>query len=522
MKKIFFLVLINFFSIAKAQVWDNSFAQNGIRKFIIDGGSTEGEQVIALSDGGLLVGVNSVIPIFHAPDERSFYIYKLHTDGTLNTDFGTNGYFFVPDGGGSEFLSNFFSMEYDALNHSLYIVGTVQGIRKLIKLDSFGHLDTSFGVNGMIEFEDFTRIALQNDGKIIVTGDKFFNKNSRRTFHKIARYHPNGALDSLFGISGLLIHDLTEYKHEYIRAVKIQSDDKIVVVGRVLNSFRDQRAAITRYTADGILDTSFGTNGYTITDVGDEKTGEFKDVDISTDGKIIAAGRYSHKNGTGGWGGSQALLVKYSKDGILDETFADKGIKIFNSLNGANDNFKAVTFQDDNKIVAAGNSGNYFPNPLTYFYITRVHSDGTIDHSFFTDGVLITNFNTDEANSVRDLEIDSEKNILAIGVTRPSSTAIFNAILCRFSDNTLTTVTIVADRKISLYPNPTNDFLMIRSATSIQKIEVYDVHGKIVLEDNTNYVDTVIIADIKNLQRGVYFVKLRTQNGTWVQKIMKY
>ncbi len=66
---------------------------------------------------------------------------------------------------------------------------------------------------------------------------------------------------------------------------------------------------------------------------------------------------------------------------------------------------------------------------------------------------------------------------------------------------------------ISLYPNPSNDIVKIKSIFKISEINVYDLLGKLVLNDlKTN------IIRLKNLPKGIYVCKIITENNNKIYK----
>ena len=75
---------------------------------------------------------------------------------------------------------------------------------------------------------------------------------------------------------------------------------------------------------------------------------------------------------------------------------------------------------------------------------------------------------------------------------------------------------------ISVYPNPANDRLYIETQTLTQTltIEIYDVYGRHQVTETPSRQDGLSI-DVSNLTSGVYFVKIATENGTFVKRIVK-
>jgi hypothetical protein len=73
------------------------------------------------------------------------------------------------------------------------------------------------------------------------------------------------------------------------------------------------------------------------------------------------------------------------------------------------------------------------------------------------------------------------------------------------------------DNSISVYPNPTNSRININSDFNINSIEVYDVQGR-VLETVLGNSKTL---DISGKQNGIYFLKITTDKGNKIEKIVK-
>ena len=101
----------------------------------------------------------------------------------------------------------------------------------------------------------------------------------------LARYNANGTLDTGFGGSGLATKSLTDLD---VSRVALQTDGKIIVSGGVFGSANGQ-FAVFRYTANGTLDLGFGSSGYTTTDFGSANDYAHGSV-IQPDGRIVLVG----------------------------------------------------------------------------------------------------------------------------------------------------------------------------------------------------------------------------------------
>ncbi len=71
------------------------------------------------------------------------------------------------------------------------------------------------------------------------------------------------------------------------------------------------------------------------------------------------------------------------------------------------------------------------------------------------------------------------------------------------------------DKKINIFPNPTNNILNIDNSISILKVSVLDLTGKIVLTDFKNQLN------VSNLSSGIHFLKIETENTIYTEKFIK-
>lgn len=75
------------------------------------------------------------------------------------------------------------------------------------------------------------------------------------------------------------------------------------------------------------------------------------------------------------------------------------------------------------------------------------------------------------------------------------------------------------DNSVKIYPNPTNSFINISSEFGIESIELYDIQGRI-LETHFE-TSTFTKLDISGKSNGIYFLKIKTEKGSKVEKIVK-
>lgn len=78
---------------------------------------------------------------------------------------------------------------------------------------------------------------------------------------------------------------------------------------------------------------------------------------------------------------------------------------------------------------------------------------------------------------------------------------------------------IPVDASIVVYPNPTKGKMEINCNNTIKSVEVYDIQGRILQTNLINQTQTML--DISSQSNGVYFLKIISDNGMKVQKIVK-
>src|SRR5207253_11097362 len=134
-------------------------------------------------------------------------------------------------------------------------------------------------------------VVIQPDGKIVVAGSAFPLFTFAGNF-EVVRYNPNGTLDRLFGSGGIVTTFFPQGSYAF--AVALQADGKIIAAGTHFVDFNpgdmsDTDFALARYNPDGSLDTTFGNGGTVTTDFFGTEDDVFS-ILIQPDGKIVAVG----------------------------------------------------------------------------------------------------------------------------------------------------------------------------------------------------------------------------------------
>lgn len=350
-----------------------------------------------------------------------FALVRYRTDGSLDASFGTGG-IVTTAVGSSNAWCNAVAIQTDGkiVAAGYARVGTHNAFA-LVRYNSDGSLDESFGTTGIVTTAiGLTSamcyaVALQQDGKIIASGDSYNGSNDDIT---MVRYQTDGTLDIDFGTGGIVTTDIAS-RSDRCLAVTLQSDGKIVAAG---GSWKDSREyfALVRYESSGALDDSFGTGGIVTTAIGFSYD-VFVAIALQGDGKIVAAGASYDDPIISNY---DFALVRYHSDGTLDASFGTEG-KVrtpITYMDYPND----VAIQIDGKIIVVGSSNNGVSET---FAIVRYKPDGTMDTSFGWDGVVKTPIGPgyDWGTSV---EIQVDGKIVVVGNRQNESN--FSSVAARY------------------------------------------------------------------------------------------
>lgn len=322
-----------------------------------------------------------------------------------------------------------------------------------------GRLDPAFGTAGVVttSFMGITdmanAIATQPvDGKIVVAGSTCVQSGQCGRINRfaLARYSPNGSLDTGFGTAGKVTTDFanglsTVPDNAFATAVLIQPDGRLVAggVARVTVSSggsvtQTDEFALARYNANGSLDSSFGSGG-TLT-VGaptpsGTPSGTLKAMVLQPDGKIVAAGYV-------GSAFDQFVIMRFDGNGVLDTSFGSGGI-VEAGIAGHSAQSYGLALESDGKIVAAGQSVSVSPAGvnLTRLAVARFTSTGALDSSFGSGGAVETSFDKTVAGHLEtespmgtSVVIQGDGKIVVGGSSAPiRSDGVHNFALARYT-----------------------------------------------------------------------------------------
>jgi len=334
----------------------------------------------------------------------------------------------------------------------------------LVRYLADGSLDPSFGNGGVSEFAAFTdfvnipnALALQSDGKLLVAGE---TRNAMGGIDEfvVARFNPDGTVDSSFGIAGVVATSFGPIRSS-ADAILLQPDGQILVSGvLVLGGARTPlRTVLARYNPDGSLDKSFGDGGTVVVIA----IGDANQLALDSDGRILAINAVivgtprviqfnrdgsvnsptavgtivATSNGSGiqadtnfvvvgsqatiGTRGDFEVVVDCVTPNNTPDPSFNRAMFDFGAESDTADEARVVAIQSNGQIVVGGGSHDGLTRFGSTFGLARLNPDGSLDNGFGNGGTLTTEFQGTEA--IRAVLIQADGNIIAMGSVRDSS-----------------------------------------------------------------------------------------------------
>lgn len=210
-----------------------------------------------------------------------------------------------------------------------------------LEFNSSGYFSYDFGSNDILQ-----HVMVQPDQKIVCTGIRLSPAFTADLI--VMRLNPDGTLDTSFGEDGIFSFLIGQETYGIESA--LTADGKIIVAGiEYVEDYTADFMAL-RLNADGTLDTSFGTDGYTLIDEDgvDQIT---QAMTIQSDGKILISGT-SKDIDTPDYNNAPTIL-RLNADGSLDESYGTNGLVQIPTVFIDNE-LTTIKVQPDGKIIAAG------------------------------------------------------------------------------------------------------------------------------------------------------------------------
>ena len=265
----------------------------------------------------------------------------------------------------------------------------------LARYDSRGSLDPGFGSGGQVVtdaggVESYaTGLALQSDGKILVSGVVVLVESPADSSFLVVRYLPDGTLDPSFGTGGIVTTDFVSGGggQDGATSVAVDSAGRIVAGGFAGLLGNGNGFAVARYDSSGSLDASFGLGGKVVVKMGAGLSDSLNALAVEPTGNVTGCGT----SDAFPLPFDRAALIRLASNGILDPSFGGDGrIAAISGPGGAG--CRGVSLQSDGKIVAFGTAFATSPPIASTFVVFRFLGDGSLDAGFGAGGFALTQF----------------------------------------------------------------------------------------------------------------------------------
>jgi uncharacterized delta-60 repeat protein len=230
-------------AVAQAGQLDPSFGTGGI--VTTDFGIQLGQGNIATANAITIQTDGRILVSGGAPTSSGFptaAVARYNTDGSLDPRFGSSGIAVTPN------VSPFTAIALQT-DGKIVAVGGGGITTDVVRYATNESLDPTFGKAGIVAFSgipgDTSAVGVEPDGKIVVA-DRFL----------LLRFLSDGEPDPTFG-SG----NGARLAGDSATALALLPNGKILVASALAASDFEASGFVTRYTAKGTLDTSFGING---------------------------------------------------------------------------------------------------------------------------------------------------------------------------------------------------------------------------------------------------------------------
>lgn len=478
---------------SQAEFVNNDFGQSGLMCVDIPGETIKMGDIIKVDNG-----------FYGLANFRNHHLVKFSSDGQLDTSFGTNGYQYLDIGYLEGGLGVKESHILTTPDNNFLIVSIFQGAFNntfIAKTDLSGQPVSSFGNNGFVSSWGTDRIFFYAaeivNNEIVLTG--VGNSTDPENLYQyliVMKYDLNGNPVTSFGNNGSLTayfdNDIMPFDAHYYT-----DSDSIIMIGAYYSA-EESYSVVTKYDmTSGTPDTTFGTNGQVI-----------YNTDTTTYASVRTLNCFGSDIYIGGYeaGESQTIfLKKLDANGQPNTAFG---------INGTFTKIMENTWNNVPSYVAENNGDFLITGILTYneenydkIFLLKVNADGTPATDFGNNGMIINPMNL--AHIGGGFHTIIENNIITVATLslscssddqpKPAVVQFVTGETNKNLDHQLPSLTY--------YPNPVKDILNFTEA--IDKAEVYDITGKLVLATNA----ATQSINLNPLQKGLYMVRA-SQNGT--------
>ncbi len=379
----------------KLGIIDNSFATNGILSI-----NNHTDNIF------INIDMQENIYVLYKKDMSKTILEKYTKYGMLDITFN-NQQEYIVDFKNTEFTPH---VLYIDKYENIYIGGSLENSAGLVKLNKNGYVDNKFGIDGYLcielngVYDKIDSIKLDDMNNIICCGSVINNNNI--TNGVLIKLNKFGELISSFGTNGIINININN-AFTVFYDLFIDNNNIIVVGCNMINT--TSTTVIAKYNNDGILDNTFGINGYTHITYPDSKLNYSYSIDMDMNMNFIIIGKSIKNNDI-----LECFCSKFDMNGKIIDTFGVNGILTFNLPNYI---LSKVKVNNNNKYICCGYIKNIDENmdENNDILVLCINSNGLLHDT----NIIYTKYSLDNGNTFNDinkfnLEIHDNYQILKI------------------------------------------------------------------------------------------------------------
>lgn len=522
----YFPILFSFAAFAQNGTPDTSFGVSG--KLVVDVDELdECVGVEPLNDGGYLfygqsgAWNGSVFPL-------DIIIGKITRTGKIDSSFAINGIFRDDFPGFG--LCNLTDLAIDSSGIYFYGSGINPGIPDtnevfVGKLDLTGSLDTNFGTAGYYKpelvgtYNTAGGLILDSEDRIVIVGSTT-NQTVLLEYPFVGRLFKNGIPDSTFGSTGMVAWDY--FADTLINAIGVEPNfdrhgeggylthlvevgSSYFAAGHLLSSFNAE-ALTVMMGKDGNLNTNYNGSGYLIYEP--EPGYNFFTQSVHSEGDrlliTLETNGFVHQN--------HLLVQTIDTTGVLDSlwVYAHTDMtckaKMLQQVNG--DYYLGGYMKDETSSTPGYDSDR--------FLFMQLDNSGNVQPSFGTAGSFIADMSTGDELGLESFAVSGDQMVLAgyINNIVPGNYVDFAFMGILYDD--AVSLDELETASLSIYPNPTNGEVNIQTSEPIEYVEIYSANGQLLWNQRSNRLD------FSRQPAGMYLLKVYTPEQVAVQRVLKY
>jgi uncharacterized delta-60 repeat protein len=347
-------------------------------------------------------------------------LYRLAPDGSLDTGFGTGGFF------GTSSATYWVDLSVDPQGRTL-LVGQSRRNVTLVRVTAQGTRDDSFGRDGSVRIGDrrTTALTLTRDrqGRVLVlTGQNHGTRQQLRLDTCVTRLLPGGRPDRSFGPGGTSCVDVARNERPF--ALTVDGRDRPLVTGGGART--SPRTWVLRLrAASGRSDRSFGSSRTGVVSVRFGSRLQSVGAAVGVSGRSITVG-LAVQPGTRPLGSGRSLragALRLTSSGRIDTGYGSRGRAVLPSYRAAALGV-SLFIDSDGRAVAVGQSNGTSPGAL----VGALTRDGGVDTGISPTGWALVPGLTGDSFSVD--ATAGNGRLIVVGTALRSTT--FNGFVAAF------------------------------------------------------------------------------------------